>query len=89
VSVRIEGSVIYLSGRCPADDAEPLLVALQEQADCTVDLSGAQRLHTAVAQILFALKPPLLGRPSDSFQRRYLFPETSSTITTAGQKSSS
>jgi hypothetical protein len=38
MSVRIEDEVIYLAGRCLAEDAEALLVALQEGPIRTVDL---------------------------------------------------
>ncbi|WP_206239999.1 hypothetical protein [Novosphingobium terrae] len=65
MSVRVEGGVIHLMGRCPADDAEDLLRQIQENPDFAVDISEAKKLHTAVMQILLALSPAVQGRPSD------------------------
>lgn len=74
MTVRIDGGTIYLEGRCPVDDAEALLVALQDAPASTVDVSGVRRLHMAVVQIVLAIKPTLRGSPPDPFLRAYLFP---------------
>ena len=72
MTVRIEPDGIHLVGRCSAEDADALLVALQEQPGCTVDLGAAQRLHLAVAQVLLAARPPVRGVPANGFLARYL-----------------
>ncbi|MFH5923011.1 hypothetical protein [Roseomonas xinghualingensis] len=74
MSVRLEGSVIRLEGECRAEDAEPLLSLLQEEAGRVVDLTSAVRLHTAVIQVLLALRPPLAGPAGDPFLARWLAP---------------
>lgn len=67
MSVRVEAEAIHLVGRCLAEDAEALLVALQEGSGRVVDLEGAQRLHLAVVQILLAARPPIRGVPDHEF----------------------
>lgn len=67
MSVTVEDGVIRLSGRCGVEDAESLLVALQEGQDSTVDLKGAQKLHMAVAQVLLAVRPAVRGTPENAF----------------------
>lgn len=73
MSVRIDGGAIYLEGRCMVEDAETLLVAIQENPEMPIDLAGLQRLHMAVAQVLLALKPPIRGEPPDIFLSRNVF----------------
>lgn len=72
MTVRIDADGIHLIGRCSAEDADTLLVALQEADDRPVDLSQAQRLHLAVAQVLLAARPPVRGVPAADFLARYL-----------------
>jgi hypothetical protein len=73
MSVRVASGVVHLVGNCPVEDAEPLLVALLD--GCTdVDLGAASRLHMAVAQLLVARRPAIVGVPSDPFLARHLLP---------------
>jgi hypothetical protein len=72
MSVQIDGSVVRLSGRCGPEDAEGLLVALQEDRSRVVDLKNVQRLHLAVAQVLLAIRPTLNGVPDQPFLARHL-----------------
>lgn len=65
MSVRCEGGTIYLEGRCGAEDAERLLVALSEAVGTRVDASALTRLHLAVAQVLLAFRPEVAARPLD------------------------
>ena len=74
MSVRVEEEVIYLTGRCLAEDAEALLVALQENPARIVDLESAQRLHLAVAQVLLAAGAQTRGTPAGAFLVRHLVP---------------
>jgi hypothetical protein len=73
MSVRIATDAIYLEGRCLVEDAETLLVAVQQNPGMPIDLGGVQRLHMAVAQILLALKVPVRGGPADPFLSHHLF----------------
>lgn len=63
MTVRSENGVIFLEGRCTAEDAEPLLVTLREDRGLKVDASGVSKLHLAVAQILLALRPDICSMP--------------------------
>ncbi|RZF64122.1 hypothetical protein EWE75_12280 [Sphingomonas populi] len=72
MSVRVEAGMIHLEGRCLVEDAEPLLLALQDNADATVSLAGATRLHMAVVQVLLAARPPLANIPVDLGAARFL-----------------
>ncbi|WP_294330749.1 hypothetical protein [uncultured Sphingomonas sp.] len=72
MTVRVEPDAVHLVGRCSAEDADDLLVALQEEPGRTVDLAAAQRLHLAVAQVLLAARPKISGVPASDFLARYL-----------------
>jgi len=72
MSVEVEDEVVRLIGRCLAEDAETLLVALQDGPGRTVDLSGVTRLHLAVVQVLLAARPAVRGAPDQSFAARHL-----------------
>ncbi len=67
MSVRVEDEVIHLSGRCLAEDAEALLVALGDEPSRIVDIGAVQMLHMAVAQILLVLRPTVRGVPETRF----------------------
>lgn len=62
---------IILSGRCGVEEAEPLLAALNEAPSRTVVLE-ADRLHTALWQVLLAFKPAIKGQPKDTFVIRHV-----------------
>lgn len=74
MSVIVEGKVIRFAGRCGAEEAETLLAALRDDARLSVDLSGAQRLHLAIVQVLLASRPPLVALPEDPFLARHVLP---------------
>lgn len=63
MSVRIADGAIVLEGRCPAQDAEDLLRALQEMPGAPVDIARVQKLHMAVLQVLAAARPSVRGQP--------------------------
>ncbi len=65
MTVRLADDRIVLEGRCSAEDAEALLGALETLRRGPVDLSGATRMHFAVVQILFALRPEILNLPAE------------------------
>jgi hypothetical protein len=72
MTVVVADDAIHLEGRCRVEDAEQLLVAIQENPHLPVDVEKAERLHMAVAQILLALKPSLRGIVADPFLARYI-----------------
>ncbi len=73
MSVRTHDGLILLEGRSSAEDAETLLLALQEHPGATVDVAGVRKLHMAVLQILLALRPPVQGTPTAPFLSRNIF----------------
>ena len=72
MTLSMTDDAIHLVGRCMAGDAEHLLVAIQQNPHLPVDVAKAERLHMAVAQILWALKPALRGMVADPFLARYI-----------------
>lgn len=74
MSVRIAGSVIYVEGIGAVGDAEPILAALQEDRTRTIDLRGAARLHSAIIQLLLAVRPAVVGTPADPSYVAYIVP---------------
>jgi spore coat polysaccharide biosynthesis protein SpsF (cytidylyltransferase family) len=67
MSVQFDEDVARLRGDCPAADAEALAGVLQAHPDCTVDVSSAAHLHTAVVQVLFAFDAAMSGTPDNVF----------------------
>jgi anti-anti-sigma regulatory factor len=74
MSVRLEDNVIFLEGPCRVEDAEPLLGWLQADRSRVVDLTDAEHLHTAVLQILMALRPHIRGAGRNSFIKDWITP---------------
>jgi hypothetical protein len=65
MTVSMAGSgPIILSGVCPLEDAETLLRMISENPDTTVDWGGCEDAHTAVVQVLMAMKPRVVGSPT-------------------------
>ena len=74
MSVKLDGEIIRLEGRCHVEDAEPLLILLQDDPARRLDLSHAESLHTAVIQIMMAFRPQLIGESADIFVRDWIIP---------------
>ena len=74
MSVRVEGSVIFLEGDCHVEQAEQLLLRLHEEPTRSVDLSGCRQLHGAVAQVLLSHAPRVSGDSADPFLRQFVAP---------------
>jgi len=74
MTVVLEADVIRLRGDCPVGDAETLVALLQEVPGRMVDLTGAGTLHTAVIQVLLALRPQVLGPVGNPFVDRWIAP---------------
>ncbi len=80
MTIRVKGGVIYLEGSCPVEDAEPLLVALQAAATPIIDVARLERAHLAIAQLLIAAKPKIVGKPEPAFVREKLMPVIAESI---------
>lgn len=65
---------IELVGACPSEDAEPLLQLLLADRGATVDWRNCRGAHTAVVQVLMAVKPKLLGPPADAGLKDWVAP---------------
>jgi hypothetical protein len=74
MSVEVVGHVIHIAGNGGVEDAEPVLVALQEDPTRVVDLSEAAWLHSAIIQLLLAVKPTVTGSLPDPFLTEYVLP---------------
>jgi hypothetical protein len=75
MTVRVAaGDCIELVGACPGVDAEPLLQLLLANPGATVDWRDCESAHTAVVQVLMAVKPKLLGPPADARLRDWVAP---------------
>ena len=74
MTVHLEGHAIYLRGECRVEDAEPLLGYLQADCSRIIDLSRAGTLHTAVVQVLLALRPAVRGSSDHPFVRDWIQP---------------
>jgi hypothetical protein len=74
MSIQVAGALIRIVGNAPVEDAEPLLAAIQEDLSRKVDLNQAAHLHSAIVQLLLALRPPITGTPSDPFFATYVLP---------------
>jgi len=80
MSVEVTADRIILQGRCGVEEAEPLLEALRQRSDRVVVIE-AERLHTALWQVLMALRPVIEGRTSEPFVIQHLLPEVLDNLT--------
>ena len=74
MGLRIDGDILHLEGHCNVEDAEPLFAWLQTDPNRVVDLAEAMYLHTAVVQVLLALRPRIIGSSRDPFIEDWIFP---------------
>lgn len=75
MTIDVSGSgTIRLPSEAGLDDAEPLLSALLARPGRSVDLSSVTFAHTAVIQVLIALKPPIEGHAASAFLRQWIEP---------------
>ena len=52
-----------LSGHCTVEEAEPLMEWLLSHRSGRLDLSGCEHVHSAVLQVLMALRPKIWKYP--------------------------
>lgn len=74
MTVSLEGDLIVLVGKCGATDADDLLVCLVAKPQASVDLSGAEAIHTALWQIFFAFRVNLIVSTTLPFVERMILP---------------
>jgi len=75
MTVRLaEDGAILLEGPCPSEEAEVLLRFLLEAPGSTVDWSSCDHAHTAVVQVLLAVRPILRGPPRAPFLAKWIAP---------------
>ncbi len=77
MTVALDGDVIGIHDPSRIEDAEALLVWLQQDRSRFVDLTHAGCPHAAVVQILLAFRPRFVAPPNDPFLERWLFPHIS------------
>ncbi|MEO5333787.1 MAG: hypothetical protein H7839_17380 [Magnetococcus sp. YQC-5] len=63
-----------LTATVAIEEAETLLAWLKEHGQGSVNVQGCQHLHTAVLQVLLALRPPLGEPPTDPFLKEHVWP---------------
>ena len=66
VSLNPTGTII-VAGHCAVEEAEQLLQLLQQFPSARVDWTQCTGLHTAVLQVIFAVRPALTGPCGDPF----------------------
>jgi hypothetical protein len=71
VSRRSDGTIV-LDGRCPVEDAEPLLELLQATPAAPFDWSQCTYLHTAVLQVILAARPAPSAPCGDAWVRQWV-----------------
>lgn len=59
--------MIQLVGLCAIEDAEALLLSLAQDPGAGVDWSACEHAHTAVIQVLLAVRPRMVGLPRNAF----------------------
>ena len=74
MSVLLEVGKINLKGNCLVEDAERLMLLLQNHPDCPVDIGEATNLHAAVLQVLMAFRRKIAGDSHDSFLQKWIVP---------------
>jgi len=74
MTVLLEAGKISLRENCPVEDAERLLILLQKNPDCPVDIGDATHLHAAVLQVLMAFRREVIGRSHDPFLQKWIAP---------------
>jgi hypothetical protein len=68
-----DGSIV-LEGRCPVEEAEPLVRLLSQDPRAAVDWRGCEDAHAAVVQVLLAARPTMIGPPVSWFLRDWVEP---------------
>ncbi|WEK04354.1 MAG: hypothetical protein P0Y65_19600 [Candidatus Devosia phytovorans] len=81
MAIKLVGDTIVLSGSCGVEEAERLLALLHDNRDAALDLSNSGEVHTAVWQVVMALRPTLLSAPPEGFYKRWIVPAVAQNAT--------
>lgn len=73
MTVTVDGKHIVLSGSCRVDEAERLLAALLADPALLVVIDS-DKVHTALFQVMMAVRPAIRVERSDRFFREHLLP---------------
>lgn len=65
---------IELNGVCGSEEAETLLQFLLTSSGAQIDWRTCTHAHSAIIQILLAVRPALLGPPASDFLRIHVAP---------------
>lgn len=71
MTIDISADRIVLKGRCGVEEAEPLLTALLDDPARSVAIE-AEKVHTALWQVLLATRPQIEGVFGDTFVARHI-----------------
>ena len=74
VTFNSDAGTIDLGADCSVEEAETLLHLFLEHKGARVNASACEHIHTAVFQVLMAIKPSCSGEPEDDFLKRLLTP---------------
>jgi len=75
MTVRREGSTLLLEGDCPVEDAEVLADLIRDPSTSRIDWRRAERLHTAVLQLVLMSGHNVRGPCGDAFVARWIEPQ--------------
>jgi hypothetical protein len=64
--IRFDEDTAYFEGVCAVEEAEALLEWLRRQEAPKVDLSACEHAHTAVAQLIWSMRPAVVAPPPDA-----------------------
>lgn len=74
MTVVVQDNVIEIDGAGRVEDAEVLVVAVQNEPRGKVDLSGCTDLHAAVLQVLLVFRPEIIGLKENLALAEWLSP---------------
>ncbi len=87
MTVRLDGELVRLEGRCGVEEAETLVGLLQSSGVRRADLDQCRHAHSAVVQALLAFGVTVAGSGGSDFLRHRVAPvlDAASAITLARQ----
>lgn len=69
--IRYDRTVAHFEGACLPEEALELIEWLRGQKAPKVDLRACAHLHTALLQVLLAVRPKMVAPPDDPFLARW------------------
>lgn len=74
MSIQYKKTVALIEGICTIEDAEPLLDWILTNPKGKINLKQCEHLHTAILQVLMALKPDISVWPEEGSPAFWLVP---------------